>query len=406
MSKTLSLRKRAGLEVFRLMRKNDVRLHELRTLFWECTLRCNINCRHCGSDCRVAADRPDMPVADFLAVIDQITPHVNPNRTMIIFTGGEALMRNDIEECGKELYRRGFPWGMVTNGLLLNQQRLDSLLAAGMHSITVSLDGFKDAHNWLRRHPKSYDCALNAVKLLLKSEIIIWDIVTCVNKNNFNTLPAFRDYLIELGVKRWRVFTIFPVGRAAGVPELQLSDKEFTAVLDFIRDTRREGKIHLSYGCEGFLGGYEMEVRDHFYHCNAGVSIASVLADGSISACPSIRANFHQGNIYRDRFMDVWNNRFEPFRNREWARQGVCKDCNMFRYCEGNGMHLHDDNGDLLFCHYNRLYNITKHAIRANSCHSWINRTALRGRLLRYARNDGQSKNLTGLGDLLRASPY
>ncbi|MDR3269626.1 MAG: TIGR04133 family radical SAM/SPASM protein [Tannerella sp.] len=355
MNKHLSLRKRIGLELFRRMRKNNVGLHELDTLFWECTLRCNIACRHCGSDCRAIADRPDMPVADFLHVIDQITPHVHPNRTMIIFTGGEALVRNDIEACGRELYRRGFPWGMVSNGMALTRKRLDSLLAAGLHSITISLDGFEEAHNWLRRHPKSYANALNAVRMLTGEKEIIWDVVTCVNRKNLGELPAFKEFLIETGVKRWRIFTIFPVGRAAELPELQLSDDEFTSTLDFIRATRREGRIHLNYGCEGFLGNYEMEVRDHFYQCRAGVHVASVLADGSISACPSIRANFHQGNIYQDRFMDVWNNRFVPFRNRDWAKKDACADCHLFRYCEGNGMHLHDDNGKLLVCHYRRI---------------------------------------------------
>jgi radical SAM protein with 4Fe4S-binding SPASM domain len=98
-----------------------------------------------------------------------------------------------------------------------------------------------------------------------------------------------------------------------------------------------------------------MEVRDYFYQCYAGGNVASVLADGAISACPSIRANFNQGNIYKDDFMDVWNNRFQPFRNREWARKGLCSDCSLFRYCEGNGMHLHDDEGKLLVCHYRRI---------------------------------------------------
>lgn len=327
----------------------------MRTLFWECTLRCNVSCRHCGSDCRVVADQPDMPMEDFLKVVDSIAPHVEPNKVMVIFTGGEALVRKDIEQCGLELYRRGFPWGIVSNGLFLTRERLDSLLASGLHSITISLDGFEEAHNWLRRHPKSYEKALNAVRMLTDEKEIIWDIVTCVNKKNIDTLPAFRQQLIDMGVKKWRIFTIFPVGRAAELPELQLSNEEFTYVLDFIRGTRKEGQIHLSYGCEGFLGEYETEVRDNFYQCNAGVSVASVLADGSISACPSIRANFHQGNIYKDSFMEVWNNGFKPFRNREWARKGICSDCSLFRYCEGNGMHLHDDNGDLLFCHYNRI---------------------------------------------------
>lgn len=355
MNKKPTLRKRIALELYRKIRKNNTALHEMRTLFWECTLRCNISCRHCGSDCRVVANQPDMPIEDFLKVIDDITPYVNPNRVMVIFTGGEALVRKDIEVCGLELYRRGYPWGIVSNGLLLSRQRLDSLLGAGLHSITISLDGFEEAHNWLRQHPQSYQNALNAVCMLTQEKELVWDIVTCANKKNIKHLQAFKEMLISKGVKKWRIFTIFPVGRAAELPELQLTNDEFTYVLDFIRDTRKEGKIHLSYGCEGFLGEYEHEVRDSFYQCSAGINISSVLADGSISACPSIRANFHQGNIYKDNFMDVWNNRFQTFRNRDWAKKGICADCKFFRYCEGNGMHLRDDNGDLLFCHYHRI---------------------------------------------------
>jgi radical SAM enzyme (rSAM/lipoprotein system) len=355
MNKKPSFRKRLALELFRKIKKNNTQLHELNTLFWECTLRCNLVCRHCGSDCRAIAGQPDMPVADFLKVIDDITPHVNPNRVLIIFTGGEALVRKDIEICGLELYRRGFPWGIVSNGMILNRKRLDSLLASGLHSITISLDGFEAAHNWLRQHPQSYNNALNAIRMLADEKEIVWDVVTCVNRKNIKELADFKEFLISTGVKRWRIFTIFPVGRAAELPELQLTDEEFTAVLDFIRATRKEGRIHLNYGCEGFLGEYEMEVRDTFYQCHAGVSTASVLADGSISACPSIRANFHQGNIYKDHFMEVWENDFKPFRNREWARKGACASCTMFRYCEGNGMHLHDDEGNLLVCHYNRI---------------------------------------------------
>ena len=134
MNKRPGLRKRLALELFRSIRKNRAKIHELRTLFWECTLRCNASCLHCGSDCHVSSAHPDMPVEDFLKVIDEITPHVDPHKVMITFTGGEALVRKDIEACGRELNKREYPWGIVSNGLLLNRTRLDSLLAAGMHS--------------------------------------------------------------------------------------------------------------------------------------------------------------------------------------------------------------------------------------------------------------------------------
>ena len=355
MSNKPTLRQRIGLELFRLERQNRRKHHELRTLFWECTLRCNVACRHCGSDCRSIARQKDMPREDFLRTIDSITPRVDPHKVFVIFTGGEPLMRSDLEICGRELYRRGYPWGIVTNGLGLTRQRLDSLLQAGLHCATVSLDGPEAAHNWLRRHPESFRRATDAIRMLAGESEVKWDVVSCINRQNFGQLPAFRDYLIGLGVRRWRIFTIFPVGRAADVPELQLSDTQFRELLDFIASTRQEGKIRLNFACEGFLGKYETRVRDYFYHCDAGISVASIRIDGSISGCPSIRAPYDQGNIYRDDFMDVWEHRFIPFRDRRWARRDQCADCSMFRYCEGNGMHLHNDTGRLLLCHYHKI---------------------------------------------------
>lgn len=70
--------------------------------------------------------------------------------------------------------------------------------------------------------------------------------------------------------------------------------------------------------------------------------------------CPSIRANFHQGNIYKDNFIDIWNNEFNLIVPASGLKKGM-RGCKMFRYCEGNGMHLYDDEGNLLVCHYKRL---------------------------------------------------
>ena len=296
-----------------------------------------------------------MPAADFLRTIDTITPHVVPNRVLIVITGGEALMRRDIEEVGRALYDRGYPWGIVTNGMLLDERRLESLLRAGLHTATVSLDGFAETHNRIRRNERSYERALGALRLLARQPDILYDAVTCANADTLATLPRFRDFLIAEGVKRWRIFTIFPVGRGADDPSLQLDTEQFRRLMEFIRDTRREGRIAVNYGCEGFLGRYEGDVRDTFYHCSAGVSIAGIRVDGAISGCTSIRARYDQGNIYRDNFMDVWNNRFAPYRDREWMRHGACGNCRVFKYCRGNGMHLRDETGQLLVCHYKKL---------------------------------------------------
>jgi len=162
--------------------------------------------------------------------------------------------------------------------------------------------------------------------------------------------------LINAGVKEWRIFTVLPIGRAMENKELQLSSKEFKALFEFIKQIRLENKIKLNYGCEGFLGSYEKEVRDNFFICRAGINIASVLADGSISACPNLRKNYIQGNIYQDNFKDIWQNGYSVYRDRSWTRTGVCADCESYKYCEGNGMHLRDEKtGELLFCHLKRI---------------------------------------------------
>ena len=101
---------------------------------------------------------------------------------------------------------------------------------------------------------------------------------------------------------------------------------------------------------------YELEVRDHLFHCAAGVSVASILIDGSISACTSIRGRYYQGNIYKDDFWDVWENGFTAYRNRKWMKQlEPCNNCKLFRYCEGGGMHLRREDGVLMLCHHNKL---------------------------------------------------
>ena len=388
----MNLRKRIIFELERLRRKNLQQLHPLQQLFWESTLRCNVHCLHCGSDCSSSEVTPDMPAEDFLRVIDQsVTPHVDPHKVLIIISGGEPLMRKDLADVGMALKQRGYPWGMVTNGLALTEKRFMELLAAGLRSIAISFDGLELDHNWLRQHPLAFEGATRAIKLAAQYGVqrgstvvqhssklsntecealnnieqapapaeqpngLVWDVVTCVNQRTINHLDEMREYLWSIGVRNWRLITIDPMGRAAENPELMLTPEQHRQVLDYIKEKRKEG-LHISYSCEGFMPDYEMDIRDHLFHCAAGVSIASILIDGSMSACTSVRGKYYQGNIYKDDFWEVWENGFQDYRDRKWMKQlEPCSDCKLFRYCEGGGMHLRREDGELMLCHHNKL---------------------------------------------------
>ena len=351
----LGLRRRLALEIWRNLEGDNVKSHPLRQLFWECTLRCNLNCRHCGSDCKNVATQKDMPLEDFLGVLDNIAAHTDPHKVFVIVTGGEPLMRKDLEKCGRAIYDRGFPWGMVTNGLALTRARFDDLLAAGLHTATVSLDGLEDDHNYMRGNPNSFRTASEAIAMMAAEKDFVFDVVTCVTQRNIDKLDTIKEHLLSLGCTHWRLFTVFPVGRGATDSNLQLTPQQMRQLMEYIAATRKEGRISAQYGCEGFLGAYEGEVRDRFFACQAGVTVGSVLVDGAISACASIRADYHQGNIYKDDFWQVWNERFGPYRDREWMRKDECAECKFFRYCKGGAMHLRDEEGKLILCHIKKL---------------------------------------------------
>ena len=141
-------------------------LHPLRQLFWECTLRCNMHCLHCGSDCKTDTITPDMPLEQFLPVLDEIKLHQPHVPTLVNTVGGEPLVRKDIIECGRAITERGFYWGTVSNGYLLDDAMTRALVGAGLRTIAIDVDGPREDHNWLRANPHSFDRALQAITCL------------------------------------------------------------------------------------------------------------------------------------------------------------------------------------------------------------------------------------------------
>jgi radical SAM enzyme (rSAM/lipoprotein system) len=295
-----------------------------------------------------------MPLSDFLTALDTFKTK-SPNFTVVL-TGGEPLMREDIEFCGREIRQHGARWSIVTNGYLYDRQKHNSLLNAGLGALTISLDGLEMSHNWLRNSSDSFYRVDNAISLAVSSTRLNFDVVTCVNRKNINELVHLYNYLNRKGVKSWRLFTIVPKGRAKGNPDLFLTDIEFREMLDFISLKRKEREMDIKFSCEGYVGRYEFKVRDSFFFCRAGINIGSVLIDGSISACPNIERSFSQGNIYSDNLFETWESKYQVFRERSWTRNGKCAKCTEYSDCLGNGMHNRTGiKENILLCHHQKI---------------------------------------------------
>ena len=330
-----------------LYRALETRVHPLRYLFVEITQRCNLKCLHCGSDCTSAARPDELSVDQWLALFERLGDSGQADRMVLVITGGEPLCHPQLKRLLRQINSCGLTWGMVTNGYALTAANVQRMLDHGVSSVTVSLDGLQDSHDWLRGVPGSFERAVAGIQRLAAAGLPFFDVVTCVNPRNLEQLPQVARLLLAAGVPAWRLFSIFPKGRARQNPELLLSPEQLSRMLSMISRQRpllaRQG-LALSFSCEGYLPPrLDRQVRDEPYFCRAGISIASVLCDGSIAACPNITRALVQGNVRADDLLQVWEQRFEPFRQRGWMQQGPCAGCAQWKRCQGNSLHLWDD---------------------------------------------------------------
>lgn len=330
------------------------RIHDLMYLFLELTQRCNLACRHCGSDCTATSGQPDLPAASIVNLLTGIRGRHNPARITVALAGGEPLLYPGLFELGNQIAGLGFPWGMVTNGWGWNPETVAAAGQAGLRTVTVSLDGLAGTHDWLRGREGSFERAVDTLRMLLAADWIQKvDVVTCVHRKNLAQLDQVRTLLIGLGVKAWRLFTISPIGRAANDPDLSLDRDEFRRLMAWIHAQRKLGEIVLRYSESGYLGACDTVVRDHPFFCRAGINVAGIMVDGSILACPNINRRFSQGNIHHDDFCSVWESGYGIFRNRSWMRTGECVDCSEWGLCQGNSFHLRDpESNRTLLCYY------------------------------------------------------
>lgn len=349
-------RKKIEQWLWRRSNEERVQKHCLNYFFWESTLRCNLSCLHCGSDCVKDSGSIELSAEKVMKVFRDIAKNYSPGNITVAITGGEPLVRKDLFKVTAEINRLGFPWGMVTNGTLVDDKVVENCFRTGMYTVVVSLDGIGETHNWLRNNKYAYDKAINALKLFITSEKFrIVEVITCANPQNIDQLDMIYDKLIELGVNAWRIFSIFPKGRAVKNRELVINRELLIKLLEFIKRKRTENPgWPLSYSEEGYLGcKYEGEVRDQLFYCPAGVNVGGLLSDGSYSSCPSLARNWIQGHVDELSFSEAWETRYGNMRDREWMANKSCNNCPELKNCNNSSLHLWDwEKHRPSICHY------------------------------------------------------
>lgn len=329
----------------------------LTYLFFELTNTCNLSCLHCGSSA-CPQNNTFLPADAAKNVIDLVAARYSPHSIMICLSGGEPLIHPDFFEIASYAKKRGFSCGITTNGTLIDTDAAEKLVSCGLDSITFSLDGLQDTNDWFRNKKGSFQKCVQGIQNLLDISHgkITTQITTVIHKKNIHQLERIYDFVCRLGVDSWRVINLEPIGRALEHRELLLEPEQLYQLLLFIREKRYSASVHIdvTYGCSHYLSEeFERTVRDNYFICGSGIFAASVLCNGDIYSCMDIerRPEMVQGNIMTDNFVDVWENRFQLFRQDRTDGCEMCRQCSDRRYCRGDSSHTWDyDNNQPLLC--------------------------------------------------------
>jgi radical SAM protein with 4Fe4S-binding SPASM domain len=327
-------------------------------VFWNLTDRCNLSCTHCysssGPGCGSGGE---LTTSEACSFIDDLATSRIP---LVIFTGGEPLIRPDIWELAKYCEEKEIKTALSTNGTLITDKVAGQIQSSGIEYAGLSLDGATAAtHDWFRNTPGAFDRTVAAFANCEKAGVRCGVRVT-LTKENQGELDALIDLARNLGASRFCLYWLVPCGRGdKAYEQLQLSAPEVTRALtllyrrakeipaeemEFLTVDAPQDCIHLLQSMERDGSPDLQDARDLLTSlnggCSAGERVANVDPRGNVYPCQFARSPaFLVGNI-RDRpFSELWNedtNRvLALFRKKSPEIRGKCRSCSYLPLCGG-----------------------------------------------------------------------
>ncbi len=324
-----------------------------KLLAWETTRACLFTCAHCRAGA-IARPMPDeLSTAEGKRLFEQAA-RLGP--WIIILSGGEPLLRSDLEELAQAGIHCGHTVVVACNdGKLLSTERIARLKAAGVSRYSFSMH-YPDAvaQDQFLGSPGAFAENVAAFGRLAKAGIE-FQINTTVMPGNHRQLPQILARVREWQAAAWHLFFVVPTGRAGeNTPEAAatfLSDDETEQVLEWVADVADEAGVPVKVTCAPHYARVRAQKRKSVPHggagCMAGRGFAFVSSTGEVKPC----GYFDQvlGNVRKQPFDEIYLHSPLLQSLREPERlTGSCGACAYRNLCGGCRARAHARNGDPL----------------------------------------------------------
>jgi radical SAM protein with 4Fe4S-binding SPASM domain len=311
---------------------------------WEVTNACNLRCIHCHASSGKPGE-DEMTTEEAKRFIDQLAS-VDEFR-MLVYTGGEPLVRPDIFELMEHSRRAGLVNVLATNATLITEEVAHRLREVGVAGVAVSLDSCDaDVHNAIRRSPEAFKSALEGMRNVRKAGMLL-QVNTTAMEYNFDTLRDLIELADERGSSIMLMYQLVPVGRGGTIGAATLDIAMNEKLLRYLAEQQQHistivepvaGPQYWPFLMEreGKTGARWMKAASRVFHgCAAGRGFVYIKPNGDIWSCPFVEVS--AGNVRETDFATIWREGevFQVLRERETRLQGKCGDCRYNGICGG-----------------------------------------------------------------------
>jgi len=311
---------------------------------WNITAQCNLACKHCYIQAQDKKLTNELTTNEAKTFIQDLATIKIP---VLLFTGGEPLLRKDIFELGKFAAELGLHPVISTNGTLITYQVALSIKNAGFEYVGVSIDGMENGHDKFRGMKNSFQLAWEGIRNCMRVGLPT-GIRFTVNKHNFKDLPAVLDLAIKESIPRFCLYHLVYAGKGKEMVKDDLNIKDKINLINFLISKAYTISnmeiLTVDNPADGIYFYLQNEFKENALEiktllemaggCSVGQKVANVNPEGEVYPC-QFWQDLHLGNVRDIPFSQVWQKETDMFRQIKTNLKGKCGRCKYKELCGG-----------------------------------------------------------------------